>query len=225
MRHLPVVGGLFRDTLLGRVQRHEYEQDGGDAKGRFGPLWQALLTRGRYHGGRRPSSDDSFHSPTVIPPIGTGQNEYHEALPSSSNVEVRCDCTFADDGHLTVVGLHDTGPRSCKIPVRWLNLNSQVCKERERSRCCGCAKPILWGCQKTYCFLFLSFLIFPFFFFFLSFVLSLSISFSASYFPSSPSSFLSFFLSSSPFVCFCFRENEPPPPLPPNICYIQLHQI
>ena len=25
-------------------------------------------TRGRYHGGRRPSSDDSFHSPTVIPP-------------------------------------------------------------------------------------------------------------------------------------------------------------
>ena len=26
------------------------------------------LTRGRYHGGRRPSSDDSFHSPTSIPP-------------------------------------------------------------------------------------------------------------------------------------------------------------
>ena len=25
-------------------------------------------TWGRYHGGRRPSSDDSFHSPTVIPP-------------------------------------------------------------------------------------------------------------------------------------------------------------
>ena len=25
-------------------------------------------TRGRYHGGRRPSSDDSLHSPTVIPP-------------------------------------------------------------------------------------------------------------------------------------------------------------
>ena len=24
--------------------------------------------RGRYHGGRRPSSDDSLHSPTVIPP-------------------------------------------------------------------------------------------------------------------------------------------------------------
>ena len=26
------------------------------------------LPRGRYHGGRRPSSDDSLHSPTVIPP-------------------------------------------------------------------------------------------------------------------------------------------------------------
>ena len=64
--------------------------------------------------------------------IGTRQTEYHEALPSSANDEVRCDCTFADDGnapwnsvcrvpivewqldcencsHLTVVGLHDTG--------------------------------------------------------------------------------------------------------------------
>ena len=27
-----------------------------------------LQARGQYHGGRRPSSDDSFHSPTVIPP-------------------------------------------------------------------------------------------------------------------------------------------------------------
>ena len=26
-------------------------------------------------------------------------NEYHEALPSSANDEVRCDCTFADDGN------------------------------------------------------------------------------------------------------------------------------
>ena len=67
--------------------------------------------------------------------IGTRQNEYHEALPSSANDEMRCDCTFTDGGnaswysvcrvpmvewrldcencrHLTVVGLHDTGPRS-----------------------------------------------------------------------------------------------------------------
>ena len=65
--------------------------------------------------------------------IGTRQTEYHEALPSYANDEMRCDCTFADDGntswylvcrvlmvecrldsencrHLTVVGLHDTGP-------------------------------------------------------------------------------------------------------------------
>ena len=27
-----------------------------------------LQFRGRYHGGRRPPRDDSFHSPTVIPP-------------------------------------------------------------------------------------------------------------------------------------------------------------
>ena len=33
------------------------------------PFLQACQrVRGRYHGGRRPSSDDSFHSPTVIPP-------------------------------------------------------------------------------------------------------------------------------------------------------------
>ena len=31
--------------------------------------------------------------------IGTQQTEYHEALPSSANGEVRCDCTFADDGN------------------------------------------------------------------------------------------------------------------------------
>ena len=31
--------------------------------------------------------------------ICTRQTEYHEALPSSANDEVRCDCTFADDGN------------------------------------------------------------------------------------------------------------------------------
>ena len=45
MRHLPVVGGLFRDTLPGRVQRHEYEQGGGGGGmpkaglGHFGKLF------------------------------------------------------------------------------------------------------------------------------------------------------------------------------------------
>ena len=65
--------------------------------------------------------------------ISTRQTEYHEALPSLVNDDVRCDCMFADDGsaswysvcqvlmmewrfncenchHLTVVGLHDAGP-------------------------------------------------------------------------------------------------------------------
>ena len=76
--------------------------------------------------------------------------QYHEALPSSANDEVRCDCTFADDGnaswywvcrvpmvewrldcencrHLTVVGLHDTGP--------WTRLYLFVCLF---AFCCCC---------------------------------------------------------------------------------------
>ena len=75
------------------------------------------------------SSQSNRHST-----IGTRQTEYHEALPSSANDEIRCDCMFADDGnaswysvcrvpmvewlldcedccHLTVVNLHDPGPR------------------------------------------------------------------------------------------------------------------
>ena len=37
--------------------------------------------QGPYHGGRRPSSDDSLHSPTVIPPSALDKpsivNRYH----------------------------------------------------------------------------------------------------------------------------------------------------
>ena len=40
-------------------------------------------TWGRYHGGRRPSIDDSFHSPRYST-IGTRQTEHHEALLSSA---------------------------------------------------------------------------------------------------------------------------------------------
>ena len=80
--------------------------------------------------------------------IGTRQTEYHEALPSSANDEVRRDCTFADDGnsswnlvcrvpmvewrldcencrHLTVVGLHDTGPR-LQFPLHRASFPGQV---------------------------------------------------------------------------------------------------
>ena len=35
----------------------------------------------------------------TVQPIGTRHTEYHEALPSSKNDEVRCDCTFADEGN------------------------------------------------------------------------------------------------------------------------------
>ena len=67
--------------------------------------------------------------------IGTRQTEHHEALPSSANAQSHLTSSFADDGnaswysvcpvpmvegrldcedcrHLTVVGLHDTGPRT-----------------------------------------------------------------------------------------------------------------
>ena len=92
---------------------------------------------GRYHVVRRPSSDDSFHSPTVIPPWTPDKpsimKRYHRRPTSDS--------TFADDGnaswysvcrvsmvewrldcencrHLTIIGLHDTGPW-CQWQVVW----------------------------------------------------------------------------------------------------------
>ena len=85
--------------------------------------------------------------------IGARQTEYHEALPSSANHEVRCDSTFTDDGnaswysvcsvpmvewrlncpHLTVVGLHDTGPWTLKPtclrgPMRLLKKKKNISK-------------------------------------------------------------------------------------------------
>ena len=67
--------------------------------------------------------------------IGTRQTKYHEALPSSANVQSHLNSSFTDNGnttrylvcqepmvewrldcedchHLTIVGLHDTGPWS-----------------------------------------------------------------------------------------------------------------
>ena len=44
--------------------------------------------------------------------IGTRQTEYHEALPSSANDEVRCNCMFA-----TMATLHNTRFVEC----RWWN--------------------------------------------------------------------------------------------------------
>ena len=48
---------------------------------------EEIEARDRYHGGRQPSNDDSFHSPTVIPPSALDKPQYHEALPSSANVQ------------------------------------------------------------------------------------------------------------------------------------------
>ena len=69
----------------------------------FGREWDdaysrdgALGSRGRYHGDRRPSSDDNFHRPTTIV---TRQTEYHEALPSSANVQSHLTSSFDDDGN------------------------------------------------------------------------------------------------------------------------------
>ena len=58
--------------------------------------------RSRYHGGRRPSSDDSFHSPTGIPPSALDKpsimKRYHRR-PTCSHISPR--------RSLTMVTLHD----------------------------------------------------------------------------------------------------------------------
>ena len=56
-------------------------------------------TWGQYHGGRRPSSDDSLHSPTVIQPSAVDKPSIMKRYHRRANGEVRCDCTFADDGN------------------------------------------------------------------------------------------------------------------------------
>ena len=69
-------------------------------------------TRGRYHGGRRPSSDDSFHSATVIPPAALDKPSImkldHRRRPCSHTSPRRSP---------TMVTLHDTGFVEC----RWWN--------------------------------------------------------------------------------------------------------
>ena len=43
---------------------------------------------------------DTGQTSPGVDPITPGA-EYHEALASSANDEVRCDCTFADDGNVS----------------------------------------------------------------------------------------------------------------------------
>ena len=70
------------------------------------------LTWGCYHGGRRPSSDDSFHSPTAIPPSALDKpsimKRYHHRWTRRWGVTARS---------LTMVTLHDTRSVEC----RWWN--------------------------------------------------------------------------------------------------------
>ena len=78
------------------------------------PTHQTLRTetRGRYHGGRRPSTDDSFHSLTVIPPSALDKpsimRRYHRQRTCSHTLPRRSP---------TMVTLHDTGFVEC----RWWN--------------------------------------------------------------------------------------------------------
>ena len=89
---------------------------------------------------RRPSTAKwrQFSQSNRHSTIGTRQTEYHEALPSSANVQSHLTSSFEDDGnaswywdcrvpmvewrldcencrHLTFAGLHDTGPWSDKV--------------------------------------------------------------------------------------------------------------
>ena len=67
---------------------------------------------GRYHGGRRPSSDDSCHSPTVIPPSALDKpsimKRYHRRRTTRWGVTARSP---------TMVTLHDIRFVEC----RWWN--------------------------------------------------------------------------------------------------------
>ena len=75
-------------------------------------LRQDFETWGRYHGGRRLSSDDSFHSPTVIPPSaldkGSIMKRYHRRRTCSHTSPRRSP---------TMVTLHDNRFVEC----RWWN--------------------------------------------------------------------------------------------------------
>ena len=68
-----------------------------------------MEVRGRYHGGRRPSSDDSLHSPTVIPPSALHKPSvmkcYHRRRTCSHTSSRRS---------LTMVTLHDTRFVECR---------------------------------------------------------------------------------------------------------------
>ena len=65
---------------------------------------------------RRQFSQSNRHST-----IGTRQTEYIEAFPSSANDEVRCDCTFADDGNASWYSV-------CRVPMVEWRLDCENCR-------------------------------------------------------------------------------------------------
>ena len=75
---------------------------------------------GQYHGGRRPSSDDSFHSPTIIPPSALDKPSimkcYHRQR--TTMVTLHCtrfvECRWWNDGW------------TVKTVVTWLSLVSMI---------------------------------------------------------------------------------------------------
>ena len=77
----------------------------------MGPF-PASESRGPYHGGRRPSSDDSFHSPTVIPPSALDKPSFMK------RDHRRRTCSHTSPRRSpTMVTLHDTRFVEC----RWWN--------------------------------------------------------------------------------------------------------
>ena len=80
--------------------------------------------RGRYHGRRRPSSDDTFHSPAFIPPLALDKpsimKRYHRRRTTRWGVTARSP---------TMVTLHDTRwfarPGSERSLLAWSNETTQ----------------------------------------------------------------------------------------------------
>ena len=69
----PCPSRLMTQTVTGMRQKRSHKLNNTQRQSakqtvKEGAQVVTTVTWGRYHGGRRPSSDDSFHSPTVIPP-------------------------------------------------------------------------------------------------------------------------------------------------------------
>ena len=68
-----------------------------------------------------------FSQSNRLSTIGIRQTEYHEALPSSANDEVRCDCTFADYGSASWYSV-------CRVPMVEWRLDCEDCSRPPRYR-------------------------------------------------------------------------------------------